>query len=90
LFDLEGEEAMKKLCVPQPQSEIDNPQNLYQLVRKAWDQNRMEELLGMIVENDDAFIGETLEEAVTRHRKEMDEHLRTLKDKAASKREETP
>ena len=69
LFDLEGEEAMEKLCVPQPQSEIDNPQNLYQLVRKAWDQNRMEELLGMIEENDDALLGETLEEAVARHRR---------------------
>lgn len=83
LQDLEGDENIDKLFVPQPQSEIDNPQNLYQLVRKAWDQNRMEELLTMIEENDDAFIGETLEAAVARHRKEMDEHLRKLREKRA-------
>jgi hypothetical protein len=90
LQDLESDENIDKLFVPQPQSEIDNPQNLYQLVRKAWDQNKMEELLGMIVENDDAFIGETLEAAVARHRKEMDEYPGKLKEKAASKRKDTP
>jgi hypothetical protein len=77
LQDLEGDENADKLLIPQPQSEIDNPQNLYQLVRKAWDQNRMEDLLTMIEENDDAFIGETLEAAVARHRKERDEYLRS-------------
>ncbi len=44
----------------------------------------------MIEENDDASIGETLEAAVARHTKEMDEYLRSRKEKAASKREETP
>jgi hypothetical protein len=68
LFDLEGEEAMEKLYVPQPEVEIENPQNLYQLVRKACDQNRMAELLTMIEENDDALLGETLEQAIARHK----------------------
>ena len=82
--------TIDKLFVPQPQSEIDNPQNLYQLVRKAWDQNRMDELLGMIEENDDALWGMTQEEAVAQSEKAMDEYLRKLKEKMASKREETP
>ncbi len=65
LYELEGEANVEKLYAPQPQSEIDSPQNLYQLVRKAWDQDRMEELLGMI-EDDDAFVyGETMSEAKT-------------------------
>jgi hypothetical protein len=76
LFDLEGEEATEKLYVPQSEVEIENPQNLYQLVRKACDQNRMEELLTMIEENDDALIGETLEAAVARHREEIDRSFR--------------
>ena len=83
LFDLEGEEAMEKLYVPQPEVEIENPQNLYQLVRKACDKNRMEELLGMIEENDDAFIGETLEAAVGRHREEVEDFSRNLKERRA-------
>jgi hypothetical protein len=83
LQDLEGHDNIDRLFIPQPQSEIDNPQDLYQLVRKAWNQSRMEELLGMIVENDDAFTGETLEAAVARHTKEVDEYLRSRKEKVA-------
>jgi hypothetical protein len=68
LCDLEGYENEHRVEEPQPQEEIDAPQNLYQLVRKAWDQNRIKELLGMIEENDDAVLGITLEEPVARHR----------------------
>lgn len=68
LFDLEGYENEHRVEEPQPQEEIDAPQNLYQLVRKACDQNRMEELLAMIEENDDALLGTTLKEAVALHR----------------------
>ncbi|MFH1114170.1 MAG: hypothetical protein V1792_09640 [Pseudomonadota bacterium] len=89
LCDLDGDENIEKLFIPQPQSEIDTPQNLYQLVRKAWDQNRMEELLGMIEENDDDFIGETLEAALARHREEMDEHRSGLGEKKATESQET-
>ena len=89
LFDLEGEENMEKLYVPQPQSEIDDPQNLYQLVRKAWDQNRMEELLAMIEENDYALIGETMEEGAARYRAEITELAKGFKERMAKKREET-
>jgi hypothetical protein len=89
LCDLEGDENIERLFVPQPQSEIDNPQNLYQLVSKAWDLNRMEELLAMIEENDYALWGKTREEAATQSEKEMDDYLRSLKEKGARKREET-
>jgi hypothetical protein len=68
LCELEGYENEHGVEEPQPQEEIDAPQNLYQLVRKAWDQNRMEELLAMIEENDDALLGVTLKEAVALHR----------------------
>jgi hypothetical protein len=90
LQDLEGHDNIDRLFIPQPQSEIDNPQNLYQLVRKAWDQNRMEEILGMMEENDDAILGETRDEAAARYTKKVDEFLRSRKEKKASKREETP
>jgi hypothetical protein len=68
IYLLEGEDSEHKFCEPQPESEIACPENLYQLVRKAWDLNRMEELLAMIEENDDALLGETLEKAIARHR----------------------
>lgn len=70
LFCLEADQKTERLWTPQPQpqEEIDAPQNLYQLVRKAWDQNRMEELLAMIEEIDDAILGLTLKEAVALHR----------------------
>jgi hypothetical protein len=67
LFYLEGDQKTERLWVPQPASEIASPANLYQLVRKARDQNRMEELLAMIEENDYALLGETREEASARH-----------------------
>jgi hypothetical protein len=89
LQDLEGDENIDKLFAPQPQSEIDNPQNLYQLVRKAWDQDRMEELLAMIEENDYALWGKTREEAAGQSEKEMDDYLRSLKEKRAQARQET-
>ncbi len=90
LQDLEDPDSVEKLFVPQPQSEIDNPQNLYQLVRKAWDHNRMEELLGMIEENDDAMLGETGAEARVRFDRELEEYLRRPKEKSARESQETP
>lgn len=87
LCDLEGDEKIDKIFVPQPQSEIDDPQNLYQLVRKAWDQNSMEELLGMIEENDYALIGETMEDALARYREETDKLLRNSEERARNRKE---
>jgi predicted RNA-binding Zn-ribbon protein involved in translation (DUF1610 family) len=89
LYELEGEENVEKLYGPQPQSEIDSPQNLYQLVRKAWDQDRMEELLGMIEEDHDFVLGETLDEAVARHRGQVDESLRGFSETSVMNKAKT-
>ncbi len=79
-----------KLCIPQPPSKVDSPQNLYQLVRKAWDQDRMEELLAMIEENDDVLLGQTRAEARVRFDRKIEEYLRRPKEKRARESEETP
>lgn len=63
LYELEGEDQMEKLYVPQPRSEIETPANLYQLVRKALDQDRMDDLLAMIEADDDFLHGESRSEA---------------------------
>jgi hypothetical protein len=68
----EGDDLAEKLEEPQPQSEIDSPENLYQLVRKAWDQNRMDELIAMIEEYEDEVYGITIEEAIREHREWAD------------------
>jgi hypothetical protein len=89
LQDPEGHDNIDRLLVPQPQSEIDDPQNLYQLVRKAGNQNKMEELLGMIEENDDALLGETMGEAAARNHQATDESLQGSQETRVKTGEET-
>jgi hypothetical protein len=80
LYLEEGNDAEEnKLWKPQPQSEIDNPQNLYQLVRMAWDNDRIEDLLAMIEEYENEVYGITIEEAIRAHNTWADEFLESWK-----------
>jgi hypothetical protein len=60
----EGEDVEHKLWEPQPVEELKSPANLYQVVRKAWDQNRMDELIAMIEEYEDLIYGGSIQEAI--------------------------
>jgi hypothetical protein len=60
----EGEDSEHKLWESQPEQELEAPANLYQLVRKAWDQNRMGELIAMIEEYEDLIYGGSIREAI--------------------------
>lgn len=60
----EAEDSDHKIQEPQPKIELESPANLYQLVRKAWDHNRMDELIAMIAEYEDLMDGRSIEEAI--------------------------
>ena len=60
----EGEDLYHKLHEPQPQQELEDPRNLYQLVRKAWDQGRMGELIAMVEEYENLVYGGSIHDAI--------------------------
>lgn len=64
LYEEEGPEFDYKVSEPQPEHELEAPANLYQLVRKARDQNRMNELIAMIEDYEDLIFGPSFREAI--------------------------
>jgi hypothetical protein len=75
LYLEEGEGLEHKLWKPQPQSEIESPENLYQVVRKPWDHDRMGELIAMIEEYEDQVYGLTIKEAHREYREWVEKKL---------------